>query len=201
MIRSIALTLGLATLLVPNIACADSPAVDQSKGSGTKGPVAQGSATKQTAAKSTEVTFLGNSKMTVPADFEAAEKGSRILQYEFSAKAGKGDAIKKARVTMMPSGGGVQPNIKRWQGQFVGGDEAAKKTEVMEVGKWKIHVVDNNGTFADRMGGGPFAGGKVVKREDWAMTGAILEHPEGRLYFVKMVRPRRSGQSEPPGDD
>jgi hypothetical protein len=153
------------------------------------GPVYAGDPAVADTAKTTEITFFGESKLTVPADFEAAEKGSRMLDYEFAAKSGDGEDAQTARVTMMASGGGVQPNIRRWQGQFVGGDPKAKKTEVMEVGQWKIHVVDNNGTFADRMGGGPFGGGKVVKKEDWAMTGAILEHPEGRLYFVKMIGP------------
>ena len=39
------------------------------------------------------------------------------------------------------------------------------------------------------MGGGPFAGGKVINRENYAMAGAILVHPEGRKYFVKMIGP------------
>ncbi|KAA1262569.1 hypothetical protein LF1_51360 [Rubripirellula obstinata] len=170
LILNLALGFGFACSLVS----ADAPAVAD---------------TDSDAAKTTEITFFGESKLTVPADFEPAEKGSRMLDYEFAATTGDGDDAQKARVTMMASGGGVQPNIKRWQGQFVGGDPKAKKTEVMEVGQWKIHVVDNNGSFADRMGGGPFGGGKVVKKEDWAMTGAILEHPEGRLYFVKMIGP------------
>lgn len=170
LILNLAIVLGFASSLVS----ADAPAVAE---------------TDSDAGKATEITFFGESKLTVPADFEPAEKGSRMLDYEFAATAGDGEDVQKARVTMMASGGGVQPNIKRWQGQFVGGDPKAKKTEVMEVGQWKIHVVDNNGSFADRMGGGPFGGGKVVKKENWAMTGAILEHPEGRLYFVKMIGP------------
>ena len=170
------LGLGFVSLLIPAFAVAQGPAVAD--------PDVK-------AKETTEVTFFGGSKLTVPGDFEPAKKGSSMLDYEFSAKAGEGDDAAKARVTMMASGGGVQPNIKRWQGQFAGGDAKLKKTEVMKVGSWKIHVVDNNGMFADRMGGGPFAGGKVVKREDWAMTGAILEHPEGRLYFVKMIGPAK----------
>jgi hypothetical protein len=174
MSRCFTLALGLAVLLIPSTLPAEAPAEIESNPS---------------EAKATTITFFGDSTMTVPADFEPAEKGSRMLEYEFAAKSGEGDQIKKARLTFMPSGGGVPANIKRWQGQFVGGDADAKKTEVMEVGKWKIHVVDNNGTFADSMGRGPFAGGKVIKRTDWGMTGAILEHPNGQLYFVKMIGP------------
>ncbi len=88
----------------------------------------------------------------------------------------------------MAAGGDVEANIKRWKGQFAGGDEAARKTEEMSIGKWKVHLVDVNGSYAERMGG-PFAGGKVVNRENYGMTGAIMVHPEGRKYFVKMIGP------------
>jgi hypothetical protein len=90
---------------------------------------------------------------------------------------------------MMAAGGDVEANIKRWKGQFAGGDEAARKSEEMSIGKWTVHLVDVNGSYAERMGGGPFAGGKVVNRENYGMTGAILVHPEGRKYFVKMIGP------------
>ena len=36
---------------------------------------------------------------------------------------------------------------------------------------------------------GQFAGGKVINRDNYAMAGAILVHPEGRKYFVKMIGP------------
>lgn len=144
---------------------------------------------KEPAAKPTEIKFFGTSTLMVPPEFEPAEKGSSMLDYEFTATSGEGDQAETARVTMMASGGGVKANIQRWKGQFVGGDAAAKKTETIEVGPWKVHVVDNNGTFASRMGGGPFAGGKMVKNEGWAMVGAILENPQGQTYFVKLIGP------------
>ena len=140
-------------------------------------------------AKAETVTIFGDGTMEVPSEFKRVPTQSRILDHEFAVTEGEGDDAKTARLTMMASGGGVAANIKRWQGQFAGGDAKAKNTEEMEVGKWKIHVVDNNGSFAERMGGGPFAGGKVIKREDWGMTGVILAHPEGRMYFVKMIGP------------
>ena len=90
---------------------------------------------------------------------------------------------------MMAAGGDVQANIKRWQGQFTGGDEEDQKSEDMKIGNWQVYIVDVTGNYKERMGGGPFAGGKVVERTDYAMTGAILLHPEGRKYFVKMIGP------------
>ena len=90
---------------------------------------------------------------------------------------------------MMAAGGDVAENIKRWKGQFAGGDAEAQKTEETKAGNWQIHLVDVSGAYQERMGGGPFAGGKVVTRDHYAMTGAILVHPEGRKYFVKMIGP------------
>ncbi len=127
--------------------------------------------------------------LEVPGDFKRVPPASRILAHEFQAKAGEGDDAKTARVTMMAAGGDVPANIRRWKGQFTGGDEAAQKIEEMELGNWTIHIVDVSGDYAERMGGGPFAGGKVVNRKDYAMTGAILVHPEGKKYFVKMIGP------------
>ncbi len=92
---------------------------------------------------------------------------------------------------MMAAGGDVPANIKRWKDQFTGGDAAAQKTEEMKLGKWNVHIVDVSGSYAERMGGGPFAGGKVVNREDYAMAGAILVNPEGKKYFVKMIGPSK----------
>ncbi|MCO8124598.1 hypothetical protein NHH03_22865 [Stieleria sp. TO1_6] len=147
--------------------------------------VAEKPAADDAAGKATVIKFLGTGEMTVPAEFKPTEPASRILQYEF--KVGEGDST--ARLTMMPAGGGVEPNIKRWKGQFSGGDEAAQKTETIKADPWEIHLVDVSGSFAERMGGGPFAGGKMVQREDYAMAGAILAEPQGRLYFVKMIGP------------
>ncbi|QEG01389.1 hypothetical protein Mal15_54650 [Stieleria maiorica] len=131
------------------------------------------------------ISVLGKAEMKVPAEFKRTRPASRIIEHEF--KVGEGETT--ARLTMMAAGGSVEANIKRWKGQFSGGDDAAQKTEQMDIGKWSVHIVDVSGAYAERMGGGPFAGGKVVQREDYAMAGAIMVEPEGRQYFVKMIGP------------
>lgn len=128
--------------------------------------------------------------LEVPAAFKRVEPKSRIIEHEFEATAGQGDEAKTARVTMMAAGGDVKANIDRWKGQFTGGDKEATKVEDMKLGNWEVHIVDTAGSFSERMGGGPFAGGKTVVRTDYGMTGAILVHPEGRKYFVKMIGPQ-----------
>lgn len=144
-----------------------------------------GTAVGEDAAKPTTVSVFGEGEMKVPAAFKPTKPGSNIILHEF--KVVQGDA--SARLTMMGAGGGVEPNIKRWKGQFSGGDKAAQKTEKLNVGKWEIHLVDVSGSFGERMGGGPFFGGKKVQRENYAMAGAILVAPSERLYFAKMIGP------------
>lgn len=133
--------------------------------------------------------IFGEGELQVPAQFKRVPPKSSILQHEFQAKVGDGGDAKTARVTMMAAGGDVAANIKRWKGQFTGGDKDAQKSEEMTLGKWTVHIVDVNGSYAERMGGGPFAGGKVVNRENYAMAGAILINEAGRKYFVKMIGP------------
>ena len=139
--------------------------------------------------KPTTISVFDEAELEVPSDFKRVQVQSRILEHEFQAKAGEGDDAKTARVTMMAAGGNVSDNIKRWFGQFAGGDKEAQKSEEMKIGQWQVHLVDASGAYQERMGGGPFAGGKTVTRENYAMTGAILVHPEGRKYFVKMIGP------------
>lgn len=138
----------------------------------------------------TEKVSVFSGKLTVPAEFKRVEPKSRILEHEFQAKAGEGDDAKTARLTMMAAGGDVAANIQRWKGQFAGGDPAKQKSEKIEMGNnWIVHLVDVSGSFAERVGGGPFAGGKVVNRPDYAMAGAILVNPTGGKYFLKLIGP------------
>lgn len=141
--------------------------------------------------ESTSLSILGGlANLDVPADFKKTKAANRIIEHEFQASVGEGDDAKTARVTMMAAGGGIEANIKRWQSQFKGGDPEDQKTEDMKLGEWKVYIVDVTGSFGERVGGGgPFAPGKTVQREDYAMAGAILLHPEGRTYFVKMIGP------------
>lgn len=141
------------------------------------------------AATAKTVDVFGSGELEIPDGFKRVEPQSRIVEHEFQITQGDGDDAPTARVTMMAAGGDVKANIDRWKGQFAGGNKDANKTETMKVGNWEVHLVDLNGSFGETMGGGPFSGGKVVQRIGYAMTAAILVHPEGRKYFVKMIGP------------
>ncbi len=143
------------------------------------------SVTADDAAGPKTITVFNDATLTVPVAFKPAEPKSRIIEHEFAAK---GEGEETARVTMMASGGGVEPNIARWKGQFAGGKADDQKTEQLKLGDWVAHIVDVNGSYKETMGG-PFSGGKTVEHSDYAMLGAILVHPKGQTYFVKMIGP------------
>lgn len=140
-------------------------------------------------AKTEKVNVFKMAELTVPSDFKRVQPKSRIIQHEFQAKA-EGEST-PARLTMMGASGGIEANIKRWQGQFSGGDPDDQKTEKIQAGDWTVHIVDVSGEYAERMGGGPFAPGKTVMRKDYAMAGAILAEPKGRTFFLKMIGPAK----------
>lgn len=147
-----------------------------------------------------KLSVFGQGTLEVPAEFERTEPANRMIEDEFVAKAGEGDDAKKARLYMMPSGGSVQLNVDRWKSQFAGGGEDAFKSESMKVGDWDVIVAEGAGTFKDRMGGGPFAPGRIVERPDYAMLAAIVVPPapgdqdvspdRRQKYFVKMIGPK-----------
>lgn len=145
---------------------------------------------KQSDSKTEQISVFGVATMEVPEQFKRAPKGSGILEHEFKATSGEGDDADSARITMMGASGGIEANIARWKGQFSGEDKS-EEVEDLKIGQWLVYMVDVSGNYADSMGRGPFAPGPKVVREDYAMTGAILKHPEGRTYFVKMIGPEK----------
>ena len=83
--------------------------------------------------------------------------------------------------------GGIDANIERWAGQFVGTPET--KTEKKEVEGREIVYFTGKGTYAESMGG-PFSGNKVNK-ENYTMLAAILPS-DGGPVFLKMTGPDAS---------
>lgn len=153
------------------------------------------------AAAATKIEIFDAGTLLVPAEFKKAKKANNIIDHEFAASIGEGKDAPTARITLMPASGGVNANIDRWIGQFSGPAKKVEPTEETVSGKWDVYVVKISGEYAERMGGGPFAGGRFVKQADYAMMGAILIEPDQdspdqpefahrREYFVKMIGPQ-----------
>lgn len=137
----------------------------------------------------------GRVKLQVPDTWKTKAVRSRILEREFVIPKQTGDA-QDGRLTMMRSGGSIQANVTRWMGQFTQPDgsdtkDAAKVTE-MKVNGQDAVVVNISGTFSESMGGGPFAPGKTVKRENYQMLGGIVQTKAAGQYFFKLYGPKKT---------
>jgi len=84
-------------------------------------------------------------------------------------------------------GGGIEPNLKRWQGQFKPGDNGqapVMEREELTVGANKALIVTLKGTFLS----GPAMSPNKTPLPGYAMLGAILQSTEGDV-FIKITGP------------
>ena len=133
----------------------------------------------------------GKLLLPVPGNWKVVKPRSQIIHHEFSISPAEGDKT-AGRMTIMPSGGGIEANIARWVGQFKTSDgkplgDEGKKIKAKQIGKLKIHLVDLTGDFQDSMRG-PF--GPKVNRPDYRMLAAIIPLQEEGTWFVKFYGPQ-----------
>jgi len=135
-------------------------------------------------AEDTGIFKVGAFEFTRPADWKSLQPSSamRKAQLQIESKSGG----KPADITFFffgeGNGGGVEPNVQRWFGQFAGKPDA-NKVEAQELDGVKVTLVTTEGTLkASPMAGIP------EELPDAALLGAILEHAEGAV-FVKMTGP------------
>lgn len=88
-------------------------------------------------------------------------------------------------------GGGIEPNIQRWVGQFEA--EPTVERESVEIDGHKIHYLYAKGTYLDSGMGGPFSGQKTAK-PDYMMLAAIVESDQGAV-FLKAAAPEKSAEA------
>jgi len=88
---------------------------------------------------------------------------------------------------MAGNGGGVDANLKRWQGQF-GGEESQKdKKTVKTAAGIEATIAAFEGTYTAMS---PM-GAKAEPKEGYKMLGAIITADEG-TYFVKLTGPKKT---------
>jgi len=125
-------------------------------------------------------------KWTIPGRWTMGpEKPMRVVTYMVPASAGGGEAAECA-VSYFGAGQGgvVDANIDRWVGQFETPVPPAKSHR--EVNGLKVTTVQINGTY---MGMGGMMTESSPKKENYRLLGAIVEAPEG-LVFFKMTGPQ-----------
>jgi hypothetical protein len=132
-------------------------------------------------------------KWTAPAEWLVQpERPMRVGT--FTIPAAKGDT-EPAELAIFyfgqGQGGGVDANVKRWVTQFQKADgssvEKEAKTKQEKFGGFQATTVDVKGTFA---GGGPMMGPSTPKT-GYRLLGAIVEGPEGAIFF-KLTGPEKT---------
>ncbi|HQR34241.1 MAG TPA: hypothetical protein PLK30_15995 [Blastocatellia bacterium] len=130
-------------------------------------------------------------KWTAPSGWEVKPaSGMRAATYIIPPA--KGDTDGGECAVFVNIGGGVQPNIDRWIGQFEqpdGSASAAKAKQGKEtINGFPVTTVDLTGTFA---GGGMAMGQAPTKKPGYRLLGAIVEGPSGEVFF-KLTGPAKT---------
>ena len=84
-------------------------------------------------------------------------------------------------------GGGVDANIQRWYGQFESKSQPPAPRKAM-AGKNKVTYVEHSGTYKS---GGPMMGTAATAKPGYQLLGAIVEGPEGSVFF-KLTGPAKT---------
>jgi len=128
---------------------------------------------------------------TVPAGWEAEPaRQMRIATYRIHAIAGDPEDAECA-VYFFGSGQGgtVEANLERWAHQFISPDGQSPpqpaKTEKRLIAGLNVSTLDVSGTY---LGAGGMMGQEQAKKPNFRMRAAIVEAPEG-LVFFKLVGP------------
>ena len=126
-----------------------------------------------------------------PDSFDRVPPASRMRAAEYRFQP-NGDDGANGRLTVFyfgpGQGGGIQANVDRWVGQFTQPDGSnpsdAADTEERQVNDLKVTTVTVTGTYTES----PMMGGSGQPQENMRLLGAIVEGPQGPVFF-KLVGP------------
>jgi len=118
---------------------------------------------------------------------EELATGMRLATYVIPAPASGGEGARCAVYYFGPGqGGGSDANVERWIGEFENPSEPVRR--VSEVRGLKVSRVEVTGTY--RAHADP-AQGSSGPSSGWTLIGAIVEGPNGTVFF-KLTGPSRS---------
>lgn len=139
------------------------------------------------------VTSAAGVNWTVPAAWKpGGDKPMRVASYSFGPEGKEADC---AVFYFGPGqGGAVDANVERWISQFAQPDGSdsrkAAKTDQHKIGDLKVTTVDLTGTYLSSAMGGPMSG-KSEQHPGYRLLGAIIEAPEGPVFF-KITGPEQT---------
>ncbi len=116
-------------------------------------------------------------KFNVPGDWKQLPLSSMQIGI-VAGKLGMPAISDDISLTLSTSGGSVEDNLSRWEGQFSGG--APMQRETLTIDGTEAILVRLQGTFSAGFGKSPEA--------DWRMTGVIIPM-EKHNYFIKLTGP------------
>jgi hypothetical protein len=131
----------------------------------------------------TEAVKVKDLELVVPGDWERTKPTSTLRLAQFEIPAAKGDTVPtQLVVSSFPGGGGgVDPNLQRWLGEF---DATGRKVELVE-------GMGTQGKYVLVDIAGPHKGTAFARRdeplEDGRLLGAIITTADKEIYFLKMV--------------
>jgi hypothetical protein len=126
----------------------------------------------------------------------AGQKPMRVATYTVPAAAGDNEAGECAVYYFgQGQGGGVQANLDRWVGQFQ--QASGKRTGTKTIHGLNVTTVDVSGTYMGM--GGPMAASHTAKN-GYRLLGAIVEGPEGAVFF-KFTGPAKTVAASQPTFD
>jgi hypothetical protein len=128
------------------------------------------------------MTFSGLS-WPVPSSWRKVPPASNFLAGEYRIDGAAGEARMTVSTFGGGSGGSVDMNVQRWEGQFAG---AVAKTEARQVAGSKVTLVSIDGTMRGGSMGGP-----VEDTPNTSLRGALIEGPQG-LVVIKLTGPKES---------
>lgn len=132
-------------------------------------------------AKETVFKSEGGISFTMPAGWKKVPVKGNIPEAEYALPKVEGDEF-DGRLTMMASGGGLEENLKRWQGEFNGAE--APKVETMMIDGVKASVVDIRGEWK----GSSFR--PVEPRPEHRLIAVFIPMKGRNDYYVKLTGPK-----------
>ena len=129
-----------------------------------------------------------------PESWKAKKPRFNFTKHELMLPKAEGEE-KDARMTFTLSSGSTQDNLDRWKSQFKfptgANPDKVFSVEKKTVDGYELSLVQIRGTFMETMGGGPFAGGKKIPRENYMMKALIISPKDAdsktAKCFIKLV--------------
>ena len=129
-----------------------------------------------------------------PENWKAKKPRFNFTKHELMLPKAEGEE-KDARLTFTLSSGSTQDNLDRWKSQFKfptgANPDKVFSVEKKTVDGYELSLVQIRGTFMETMGGGPFAGGKKIPRENYMMKAVIISPKDANSKtakcFIKLV--------------